>query len=199
MKSKITTSVPLAIADVEKMLIPMRGQQVLIDRDVAALYGVETKRINEAVRNNADKFPAEYMYEASDAETEVLRSKISSLKPKTGSGHHSKYNYKVFTERGLYMLATILKSPRATQATFAIIETFARVRALKRELVSLHDDTVPAKQKTSMIKHFGQVLADIVMPDPDSTETESSLELNFFVGKLKHTVRKIKSNHLPQT
>ena len=194
MKKKISEVKPLAIADVEAKLIPLRGQQVLLDRDVAALYGVETKRINEAVRNNADKFPAEYMYEATDAETEVLRSKFSTLKPASGSGHHSKYNYKVFTECGLYMLATILKSPRATQATFAIIETFARVRSLKRELLALHDDTIPAKRKTSMLKHFGEILTDIVMPDPDSTETESSLELNFFVGKLKHTVRKIKKN-----
>ena len=183
---------PLAIADIEAKLIPLRGQQVLLDRDVAALYGVETKRINEAVRNNADKFPEEYMYETSDAEMEVLRSKFSTIKSESGSGHHSKYNYKVFTERGLYMLATILRGPRAIQATFAIIETFARVRSLKRELLALHDDAIPAKKKASMLKHFGEILTDIVMPDPDSTETESSLELNFFVGKLKHTVRKVK-------
>lgn len=178
----------LTIADVKAKLIPLRGQSVLLDRDVAALYGVETKRINEAVRNNADKFPAEYMYELDTAEVEFLRSNFSSAKISS----KSRVSPHAFTERGLYMLATILKSPRATQVTFVIIETFAKVRALKRELLALHDDGMPVKQKTSMLKHFGEILADLVMPDSDSTETESSLELNFLVGKLKHTVRRIK-------
>jgi hypothetical protein len=178
----------LTIADVEAKLIPLRGQSVLLDRDVAALYGVETKRINEAVRNNADKFPAEYMYELDTAEVEFLRSNFSSAKISS----KSRVSPHAFTERGLYMLATILKSPRATQVTFVIIETFAKVRALKRELLALHDDGMPVKQKTSMLKHFGEILADLVMPDSDSTETESSLEHNFLVGKLKHTVRRIK-------
>lgn len=178
----------LTIADVEAKLIPLRGQSVLLDRDVAALYGVETKRINEAVRNNADKFPAEYMYELDTAEVEFLRSNFSSAKISS----KSRVSPHAFTERGLYMLATILKSPRAMQVTFVIIETFAKVRALKRELLALHDDGIPVKQKTSMLKHFGEILADLVMPDSDSTETESSLELNFLVGKLKHTVRRIK-------
>ena len=178
----------LTMADVEAKLIPLRGQSVLLDRDVAALYGAETKRINEAVRNNADKFPAEYMYELDTAEVEFLRSNFSSAKISS----KSRVSPHAFTERGLYMLATILKSPRATQVTFVIIETFAKVRALKRELLALHDDGIPVKQKTSMLKHFGEILADLVMPDSDSTETESSLELNFLVGKLKHTVRRIK-------
>lgn len=134
----------LTMADVEAKLIPLRGQSVLLDRDVAALYGVETKRINEAVRNNADKFPAEYMYELDTAEVEFLRSNFSSAKISS----KSRVSPHAFTERGLYMLATILKSPRATQVTFVIIEAFAKVRALKRELLALYDDGMPVKQKT---------------------------------------------------
>ena len=156
----------LSIADVEAKLIPLRGQFVILDRDVAALYGVQTKRINEAVRNNIDKFPAEYMYELDREEVELLRTKFST--------------------------ANI--SSKSRVATFAIIETFAKVCALKRELLALHNDAMPIKQKTSMLKHFGEILTDLVMPDPDSTETESSLELNFFVGKLKHTVRRVKKH-----
>ena len=188
MKRDLNTA--LSISDVEAKLIPLRGQSVLLDRDVAALYGVQTKRINEAVRNNADKFPAEYMYELDSEEVEVLRTKFSTA----NISSKSRVLPHAFTERGLYMLATILKSPRATQATFAIIETFAKVRALKRELLALHDDAMPARQKTSMLKHFGEILTDLVMPDPDATETESSLALNFFVGKLRHTVRRVKKN-----
>ena len=114
----------VAYSDVQRMIVHVRNQQVIIDADVAKLYGVETKRINEAVRNNPDKFPADYMFVLTADESKFLRSKFSSLEH-GGKGRHSKYNYKAFTEKGLYMLATVLKSRRATEATFSIIETFA--------------------------------------------------------------------------
>ena len=75
--------------------------------------------------------------------------------------------------------------------TFAIIETFARVRNLKRELVALHNDKDKEKQK-SKIQHFGEVLTDIVMPDLQTTETESTLELNFIIGKISHKVKRVR-------
>ncbi len=93
----------------------------------------------------------------------------------------SRYMPTVFTEKGLYMLATVLKSPNATAATIAIIETFAAVRSLKMELVELHHETNPIEQHSKM-KHFGEVLSDIVMPDLETSETESTLELNFIIG-----------------
>ena len=177
----------VAYSDVQRMIVHVRNQQVIIDADVAKLYGVETKRINEAVRNNPDKFPADYMFMITADELSDLRSKFSSanISPK------SRALPKAFTEKGLYMLATVLKSRRATEATFAIIETFAKVRFLKRELVDLHTEADKQKRGEKM-RHFGEVLTDIVMPDLDTVETESSLELNFFIGKLKHSVRRIK-------
>ena len=180
---------PSAVAynDVQRMIVTVRNQQVLIDADVAKLYGVETKRINEAVRNNPDKFPADYMFELTADELSDLRSKFSSANIST----KSRALPKAFTEKGLYMLATVLKSRRATEATFAIIETFAKVRYLKRELVELHTEADKRKRAEKM-RHFGEVLTDIVMPDLDTVETESSLELNFFIRKLKHSVRRIK-------
>ena len=89
------------------------------------------------------------------------------------------------------MLATVLKSKKAVDATFAIIETFALVRTLKRELVNIHNEPDKDKQ-VSFMKNFGNVLSEVVMPDLETTETESSLELNFFIGKLKHTVKRVK-------
>ena len=91
------------------------------------------------------------------------------------------------------MLATILKSKSALNVTFAIIETFTQVRSLKRELLDLHKETDSEKQMTKM-QHFGKVLSDIVMPDLETSETESTLELNFFIGKIKHTVRRLKKS-----
>ena len=163
---------------------------MILDADVAELYGVETKRVNEAVRNNPDKFPADYMFELTEEESHFLRSKFSSLES-IGKGRHSKYNYKAFTEKGLYMLATILKSKQATMATFAIIETFAKVRELRQKLIELHNENDKNK-KSDKMRQFGETLADIVTPELETVETESTIELNFIIGKLSHTVRRIK-------
>ena len=172
---------------VRQKIILIRDCQVILDVDVAELYGVETKRVNEAVRNNPDKFPQGYVFQLSDEEMEYLRSKNSTanLSPKT------RVLPKAFTEKGLYMLATILKSPQATQATLAIIETFASVRQLKRELHALHGEA-DGKSQQSKMQHIGEMLSSIVMPDLETSETESSLELNFLIGKIKHTVKRVK-------
>lgn len=175
--------------EVKNKIIYIRQQEVISDADVAELYGVETKRVNEAVRNNPDKFPADYMFTMTSEELRDLRSKFSSTKIST----KSRVNPKVFTEKGLYMLATILKSKSAQNVTFAIIETFTKVRYLKREIVNLHNETDKKKQ-TSRLERFAEVISDIVMPDLETDETESSLELNFIIGKIKHTVKRSKKN-----
>ena len=116
-------------------------------------------------------------------ELTILRSKFTTAKWST----KSRALPKVFTEKGLYMLATILKSKRATEVTFAIIETFAKVRYLKNEIRNMHEDTDSHKMQA-----FGETLADIIMPDLETSETESSLELNFVIGKIKHTIKRVK-------
>lgn len=175
------------IENVVSKIVHIRGVDVIADADVAELYGIETKRVNEAVRNNADKFPNGYVFLLTDSELHELRSKISS----TNVSVMSRNSTRVFTERGLYMLATILKSERARAVTFAIIETFYKVRSLKRELLQLHQESDKEKQ-TSMMKHFGELLTDIVMPDLQTNETETQLELNFVIGKLKRSVKRIR-------
>ena len=89
---------------------------------------------------------------------------------------------------------TIVKSDRAADATVAIIETFDKVQTLKQELLELHTETDKEVQKTKM-QHFGEVLSDIVMPDLQTQETESSLEINFFIGKIKHTVKRVRKEN----
>ena len=120
--------------------------------------------------------------ELQDLKSKILISKVSSANRKPT---------KVFTEKGLYMLATILKSEQARAVTFAIIETFAKVRNLKRELLEMH--TEPDKKvREKKMQHFGEVLTDIVMPDMQTQETESSLEINFIIGKIKHTIKRVR-------
>lgn len=187
MNKQTTIVKPELLTAVHENIVTINGVAVITDADVAFLYGVETKRVNEAVRNNPDKFPPDYMFELSADDLAVLRSKISTTKVSTKSRKATK----VFTEKGLYMLATILKSKCALDVTFAIIETFARVRELKRELVELHKDQDKGMQ-TGKMNHFGEILSEIIMPDLETTETESTLELNFLIGKIKHTVKRIK-------
>ena len=184
-------SLAINIQKVKDKIAVIRDVEVIADADVAVLYGVETKRVNEAVRNNPDKFPARYMFELSKSELRDLRSKIST----TNVSSMNRKPTKVFTERGLYMLATILKSEQARDMTFAIIETFVKVRELKHELLDLHKETDKSKQQSKM-QHFGEVLTDIVMPDLQTSETESRLEINFLIGKIKHTVKRVRKESL---
>ena len=186
---KETNLLPTLMKEVEGKIAVIRNQEVIADADVAYLYGVETREVNQAVKNNVDKFPSHYMFELSSSELRDLKSKIliSKVSP------NNRKPTKVFTERGLYMLATVLKGERARDITFAIIETFAKVRELKRELLELHKETDKQKQASKM-KHFGEVLSDIVMPDLQTQETESTLEINFIIGKLKHTVKRVKKD-----
>lgn len=188
MEKELQLSNPI-FAEVNNRIVTVRGMQVILDFDVASLYGVETKRINEAVKNNRDKFPESYMFNLNQSELSGLRSKISTA----NWSAKRRYLPKAFTEKGLYMLATILKSKTATAATFAIIETFASVRKLQRELVELHEENDKEMQVTKM-NRLGETLADIVMPDLQISETESSLEINFVIGKIKHTVKRVKKN-----
>ena len=178
---------PIGIKEVENKIAVIRGVPVIADADVAALYGVGTKDVNRAVANNPEKFPSDYAFELSMNELENLRRKFSS----TNVSLMNRKPTKVFTERGLYMLATILHGERARSVTFSIIETFYKVRSLKRELVALHNETDKVVQAQKM-KHFGEILSDIVMPDLETSETESSLEINFVIGKVKHTVKRVR-------
>ena len=180
-------TVPVSISEVEDKIAVIRGVPVIADADVAAFYGVETRRVNEAVRNNPEKFPPHYVFELTVNELRSLMSKIST----SNVSINNRKSTKVFTERGLYMLATVLSGERAREVTFVIIETFFKVRNLKRELMELHKETNKEIQEQKM-KHFGEVLSDIVMPDLETSETESSLEINFFIGKLKHTVKRVR-------
>jgi phage regulator Rha-like protein len=176
----------IKIEDVQNKIVEIQGQKVLLDSDVAELYEVETKRINEAVRNNPDKFPYGYIVELSKNEWDLLKSKFSTSK----RGGKVKIP-KAFPEKGLYMLATILKSPQAVQATLAIIETFSKMRKLTRNIKTLSNVKDKREQKALMRKS-GEIIAELLDDELETTDTETSIELNFAVLKFKHTIKKKK-------
>ena len=174
----------IKLENIESKIIEIREQNVLLDSDVAQLYGVETKRVNEAIKNNSDKFPDGYIIELNKKELENLRSKISSTKLSK-----TRTLPKAFTEKGLYMLATILKSKVATQTTIAIIETFAKVRELTRTVQTLSLNPKKEKQK-SLMQKSGEIMAELLDNDLQTNESETSIEINFAVLKFKHVVKK---------
>jgi len=183
----------LDIQEVKSRMIVLRGQPVLLDRDVAALYGVETKHVNQAVRNNPEKFPDGYIFELEEDEEVSLRSKILTLN-NTGRGQHSKHGYKAFTERGLYMLATILKSPDAVRATLAIVETYAQVRAMVREMETLQTLKDGSPEQAEQLSQAGHRLATIIGDNLSTTSTKTTIELNLAVLKMTHEVKRTASN-----
>ena len=169
---------------IEYKIIELRDEKVILDSDIAELYGVETKRINEAVKNNPDKFPKGYVVEVSAAEWSILKSKFST------SIRGGKVKLPLaFTERGLYMLATILKSPQATQTTLAIIDTFYKIKNLSRTVKTL-SLTADKNEQKSLMQHSGELIAEILDDDLISDESETTIELNFAVLKFKHTIKK---------
>jgi hypothetical protein len=173
--------------DLEKFkskIITVQGQQVILDYDAATLYGVQTKEVNQAVKNNPDKFPEGYIITLTDSEkAEVVKNfdHLSKLK-------FSPAPVKGMSEKALYMLATILKSPVATETTLGIIETFAKVRELSRTIAELHRHD-EEKQK-NMLQKSGEIISDIICSDLEPSETETTIELNLAVLSVKHTVKR---------
>ena len=109
---------------IENMIYEIRGKQVMLDSDLAKLYQVETKRINEAVKNNIEKFPERFCFRITENEFNILKSKFSTSKGRGGS----RKGHSVFTEQGIAMLVTILKSKVATQVSIAIMDAFIVMR-----------------------------------------------------------------------
>jgi len=180
----------------EDKLIEIESQFVLLDKDVAELFQVETKRINEAVKNNSAKFPNKtYMVELSNDEWKNLKSKIS-----TSSWGGTRKPPKVFTEKGLYMLATILKSKVATEATIQIIETFSKIKELSRNINNIMKTTDETTQQELALKS-NQILEEIIDIDDDIVddedgeviETTTKFEFNLGFAKVSRSVKKVKN------
>ena len=179
MKDELKTTIDNKLTKVEDGIIIIREQQVMIDSDVADLYGVETRRINEAVKNNPEKFPEGYIISLTKSEFKVLRSKFSTAK---WSKRRTLPN--VFPEKGLYMLATILKSRDAIDATFAIIETFSKLRELARTMERLNDIDIPDKEAKTLKERSGKLFKEILKDPLPVKMRKTTLSFNFGVVKI---------------
>ena len=141
----------LPLETITHHILVLRGQKVLLDTDLATLYDVPTKRFNEQVRRNLERFPADFMFQLSAEEWAALRSQFATLKP--GRGLHRKYLPYAFTEHGAIMAATILNSPRATEVSVYVVRAFVRLRevlASNTELAKRLDDLERTTEALSM-------------------------------------------------
>ena len=184
------------IENLESKLIKYNNDVVLVDKDVAELYGVTTKEINQAVSNNKDKFPHGYTVELTKEEKNELVKKFDRF----NNLKHSTVNPKVFTEKGLYMLATIIKSSLAVQTTLAIIETFAKVKELSRNINNIMKTTNEEVQK-ELAQKSNKILEEIIEIEPDIleddedgevVETTTKFEFNLGFAKVSRSIKKIK-------
>lgn len=176
--------------DVRDKIVEIRGQQCILDFAVAELYGVETRDINKAVKNNPRKFPQGWVFELEKQELEGLRWKNSTTNLPNSK---SRVLPKAFTERGIYMLATILKGDQAIDTTVTIVDTFVKLHELQRTIGQMAKNPDEHQQKTLM-QRSGEIVDDLFGDSFATNETETEIELNFAVLKVKHTIKRKKNS-----
>jgi len=169
---------------VEEKIITIRGISVILDSDVAELYGVETREINQAIKNNPEKFPEGYFFLLSKEEKQKVIKIFDNPKIKFSPTLPT-----AFSEKGLYMLATILKSPRATQATIYIVEAFAKLRELSQTLINITQTTEDEKHKKLLTKS-GNLLNELLFDNLQKVSADCSVEFNLGLMKIKHHVKR---------
>ncbi|MEY2829884.1 MAG: hypothetical protein RIQ33_1742 [Bacteroidota bacterium] len=158
---------------IENLIYEIRGKKVMLDYNLAAMYGVETKQLKRQVRRNIERFPEDFMFELTQSENEFLRSQIGTLE----MGKYSKYLPMAFTEQGVSMLSSVLNSPRAIEVNIRIIRIFTKLR----EVLSTHKDVLLKLEKIEkhllthgqyIKKHDGEIEAIFELIDELRKETK---------------------------
>jgi hypothetical protein len=176
------------IEEIENKIYIIRGQRIMLDNDLAEIHGVETRRLKEQVRRNLSRFPKDFMFELTTDEMQgvgSLRSQIATLNDgKSKRGRHSKYTPFAFTEHGAVMLASVLNSPTAVEASIAVVRAFVRMRAM----LALHQDLADRIEELEKVtdyhgQKFGAVSALLseIMHDPKYLKRK----IGFVEGKKK--------------
>jgi ATP-dependent Clp protease ATP-binding subunit ClpA len=153
------SSAVVGVEDISRAILVLRGHKVLLDAELAALYGVDTRVLLQAVKRNRERFPADFMIELTAADWAALRSQIVTLK--RGRGQHRKYLPYAFTEQGVAMLSSVLKSARAIAVNIQIMRAFVRMRELlisNRELAQKLDQ-LEARLEKKLASHDEAIAA----------------------------------------
>jgi len=180
MSSELSDATP-ALPGIAVSIWTLRAQRVILDSDLAALYGVETKRFNEQIKRNLGRFPSDFMFHLSADEFESLRSQFATLKP--GRGQHRKYLPYAFTEHGSIMAAMVLGSERAIEVSVHVVRAFVQLRQaavthadlaqrltdleMKVEGVEIKTDAFAHNTRNQLRQIFDALRALTQPPDPD--------------------------------
>lgn len=150
----------------------IRNQKVMIDSDLAILYGVENKQLKRQVRRNIERFPEDFMFELTSTEYEILRSQFGTLK----QGGHSKYLPMAFTEQGVAMLSSVLNSPPAIKVNIQIIRVFTKIREVLTETLTVKLEIEHIKKK--LINHDKNIELVFSYLDEMMEKQENKVERN---------------------
>lgn len=138
----------IPVDQIQNIIYEIRGQRVMLDNDLAKLYGVETKRLNEQVRRNIDRFPKDFMFECNSRELDILRSQNATANNISNWNHKRRSRPMMFTENGVAMLSTVLNSKQAIQVNIAIMRTFTKLRSFLAMESSIQDSVDELGQNT---------------------------------------------------
>ncbi|GIT98156.1 ORF6N domain-containing protein [Sulfurovum sp. TSL1] len=145
--------------EISSRIYTIRGEQVMLDRDLAAIYKVETKVLNQAVKRNIKRFPSDFMFQLNDAEKNELVTKCDRFK----TLKHSSVNPYAFTEQGVYMLATVLKSDVAIEVNIAIMRTFTKLREFSKHYNALAKKIIEVERKSDrQYKELTKALDELI-------------------------------------
>ena len=178
----MTAPQTLAPEAITLRIATVRGQRVIVDADLAALYDVQTKRFNEAVKRNLAKFPADFMFTLTAEEFEALRSQFATSNDQSPGRGGRRYAPRVFTEHGALMAATILNSPRAVEVAVYVVRAFVKLRELvgshrelarpldeleqKTEALAMSHDTFSRNTRHQLKQVFDALRKLMTPPDP---------------------------------
>ena len=156
---------PIRAEQIERVIVLIRGHKVMLDRDLAELYGVEVKQLKRQVKRNQNRFPVDFMFELSKEEYDALRSQFGTLK----RGEHSKYLPYAFTEQGVAMLSSVLRSTRAVKVNIEIMRTFVRLRQILASNTQLARklDALEKKYDTQFKVVFDAIRQLMAPPEPN--------------------------------
>jgi len=161
------------VIPIQNLIYEIRGQKVMLDRDLAELYGVEVKRLNEAVKRNIDRFPSDFMFQLTQEEWNILRSQIATSKEGSGGRRYLPY---AFTEHGVLMLSNVLNSSKAINMSIQIIRIFDKLRKYALE----------KKSKNIQIEELHKLLM-LYIEKNDKRVNDIILALNNLMAKPKET------------
>jgi len=150
----------LVQGEISSKILTLRGQQVMIDRDIAVLYHVDTKRLNEQVKRNLDRFPDDFMFQLTKSELENWKSQFATSNKELMGLRKMPY---AFTEEGIYMLATVLRSPISAETTIHIIRTFKKLREFSKHYNALAKQIIEVERKSNkQYKELKKALDELI-------------------------------------